>query len=154
VALHFTNKSVWSPIRNCGFLICDIDPGAASPHVEVFLWEGFSPYRIIGWTFVSGLLDAEKSGLTPDDRTKEIQLHLNRLRRREDILSRSVGRQAWRAASLFRQDAEEISKVSGVPASTVRHFFDGKPTSDEAREKILQAFNLRPEELEMKLWEP
>lgn len=165
--IHFTNGVVMSGLeaalygankgRDLNLLFCDLEPQDAWPHhAEALLYYpgGYSIPRdhLVGWTYVSGGVDEEKSKLKLNDRTEGIQRQLNRLRMRERIMMIGVARQSWRVAPLFAPDMSEIAKVSGVPESTVRGLFDGKQTNPEARDKILMAFNVLPEELEAKLW--
>jgi hypothetical protein len=166
--IHFTNGVVMDAEstvvgamkqgRELEMLFCDLEPRLPWPHhAEVLLYfrSGYeSPANsIVGWTYVSGGVDAEKSKIKLNDRTDGIQRQLNRLRMREQILLTGMARRSWETAPLFTPDMSEIAKAAGVPESTVRGFFEGRATRPEAREKILLAFNMRPEELETKLWE-
>lgn len=154
--VYFQNGVVIeSPLKNINLLICDVEP----QHTEVLTYslKTFEPGHprdaIHGWMWVGSSIDAAKSGITLEDHTKEIQLHLNRFRRREELMRRGFARQSWRVAPLFKPDIETIARESGVSSGAVRAFFDGKSVSSEARDKILMTVGMMPEELEGKLWE-
>lgn len=156
--VYFSNGvKMEGPVAGRHLLFCDEQPGTAWPHdAWAFVWTpaySMQPPAIDGWLYVNGYVDTKRSKIVfTDDKTEEIQLQLNRLRMREELMKFGLGRQPWRVAPLFKPDHSEIAKQSGVPESTVRSFFDGKRVSREAEEKILLIVNMRPEEMGVKLW--
>jgi len=158
--VYFTNGFILDgPLKDTNMLLCDLtERGELQLHMEVLTFSSRSFKRpeesILGWMYISGTIDKEKSGVAVlEDHTEGIQLQLNRLRRREELMRIGLSRQSWRVSPLFRPDHEQIHRVTGVPPSTVRAFFDGKVVSNEARDKILFAFNATAEEMEGKLWD-
>jgi hypothetical protein len=107
-------------------------------------------YELEGWSYISGV-----PAHSLIDRTAATQLHLNRLRRNEEILRLNVNRGSAgraRAAAYFKPDISRIVESSGVTESNVRAFFDGKEIDWVVREQLLAALGVYPEELEIKQW--
>lgn len=148
--------TITGPLANRALLFCDIEPGERWPHrAALFTWSGYGDELVVdGWVDLVTPINENASYIHMLDRTRDLQIQLNRFRLREETMTFGLSRQPERVAPLFKPDHEVIAKHAGVPASTVRNFFDGKNIPIVFRDKILLTLGMRPEEMKAALWVP